>query len=993
RMGADSSQESSGEEYEIDRIIGRRASINKIEYLVFWKGYTMSDCTWEPLILSDSCEQAINEFETRCAKLRFEHFKNPSTQPIDMYENEGIATLLEDALELFADGSSVFQNEVSDFDFAAGGANSTADLKATPTGKNKRTARQKPAVATVGWNRKIRNIDKARPFGMSGGSLLVPGIQQIAMTSIVGAIKLPSGYRCYLTQWSDGELSWERPAAFDEAMGVLYRHESAGDASDRNALLMQYRRANKTGNVGSVHTPAKKTNLERMTGHSSLGSSSWATGSLQAPLSITESSTSQLPLMFDLSTSSLLKTKPTASSSGSTPSPDLSKNGDILAASSFPVLKPKPVTSLPNGSKSHSKLVVAESSDDDVEMHDEVILSARVAAQKPASKSQTSATVSRSDKFDSRFPYVAMETSIGDSLVKRSVASLSAERRKVRLDIARSKEAAASSSGNPVRHKKITRGHPPSRNSSDEITENGPSSIRARRSVSDRLRRLSDRFRHRKRMDVFDDTDTDSNDELVSGSVRLARAKNSLRSNLDKRVSVVASRLNSRTSTPDVSSASSESYVARTTIDEPNRISEDSVKCDFCSWDIKERADRVHCSKCQLVYHTECYKKVVKRVGVDSATGSENTLLLDGRTCALCMKFDGDDFESVLTWRKDPQSTRVIGSGVYPPDFDVYVKWKSRSYQNASWVPFIWLSKFRKPHQVKMLKLKFGIGSPPTIKDSFDQSYLLPAAVIGAVPIPSSWKDQRVADIQSANALVSDTNMYTHYEMLRIAWTNLDLDQATLEPVPNPLVNPEQYDQLYPLFKAWELSEAVSLTEHLKLASKKTVQTKFSPFKVQPEYLRGGTMFDYQIDGVNWLLYQRNCNKAAILADDPGLGKTIQTIAFLSAIYYSTVPEGLRDLSAAKSNLGTFPFLLIVPVTLVENWMAEFRKWAPFLAVTTLSGRAANRNIQFSSTIFRQNAQGKFNLRCHVLLTSYEAFSQTEAQQQFKKVNITWEAV
>ncbi|KAJ1718393.1 hypothetical protein LPJ53_006544, partial [Coemansia erecta] len=178
-----------------------------------------------------------------------------------------------------------------DFDFAAGGAHSVADLTATLTGKKKRTARQKPAVATVGWNRKIGYTDKVRALGMGDGAFPASGIQQTAMTAIVGAIKLPSGYRCYLTQWSDNELSWERPAAFDEAMGVLHRHESTSDVNDRNSLLMQLRRANKTGNLGPVLTPAKKTNLERMTGHSSLGTSSWIGGSANALRSVSESST------------------------------------------------------------------------------------------------------------------------------------------------------------------------------------------------------------------------------------------------------------------------------------------------------------------------------------------------------------------------------------------------------------------------------------------------------------------------------------------------------------------------------------------------------------------------------------------------------------------------------------------------------------------------------------------------------------------------------
>lgn len=52
----------------------------------------------------------------------------------------------------------------------------------------------------------------------------------------------------------------------------------------------------------------------------------------------------------------------------------------------------------------------------------------------------------------------------------------------------------------------------------------------------------------------------------------------------------------------------------------------------------------------------------------------------------------------------------------------------------------------------------------------------------------------------------------------------------------------------------------------------------------QPATLTGGTLKDYQIEGLNWLykLYQARLN--GILADEMGLGKTIQSIAILAQI-------------------------------------------------------------------------------------------------------------
>jgi SNF2 family DNA or RNA helicase len=51
------------------------------------------------------------------------------------------------------------------------------------------------------------------------------------------------------------------------------------------------------------------------------------------------------------------------------------------------------------------------------------------------------------------------------------------------------------------------------------------------------------------------------------------------------------------------------------------------------------------------------------------------------------------------------------------------------------------------------------------------------------------------------------------------------------------------------------------------------------------------------------------------LADEMGLGKTIQTISLLAYLI------------EFKKNYG--PFLIVVPLSTISNWMAEFDKWAP----------------------------------------------------------------
>lgn len=50
-------------------------------------------------------------------------------------------------------------------------------------------------------------------------------------------------------------------------------------------------------------------------------------------------------------------------------------------------------------------------------------------------------------------------------------------------------------------------------------------------------------------------------------------------------------------------------------------------------------------------------------------------------------------------------------------------------------------------------------------------------------------------------------------------------------------------------------------------------------FTESPSFIKGGTMRDYQIAGLNWLISLHENGISGILADEMGLGKTLQTIS------------------------------------------------------------------------------------------------------------------
>ena len=58
-------------------------------------------------------------------------------------------------------------------------------------------------------------------------------------------------------------------------------------------------------------------------------------------------------------------------------------------------------------------------------------------------------------------------------------------------------------------------------------------------------------------------------------------------------------------------------------------------------------------------------------------------------------------------------------------------------------------------------------------------------------------------------------------------------------------------------------------------------QFKNRALETQPEFLKAGTLRDYQLDGLNWLIYSWMQDQNCILADEMGLGKTVQCVSLL----------------------------------------------------------------------------------------------------------------
>jgi SNF2 family DNA or RNA helicase len=100
-----------------------------------------------------------------------------------------------------------------------------------------------------------------------------------------------------------------------------------------------------------------------------------------------------------------------------------------------------------------------------------------------------------------------------------------------------------------------------------------------------------------------------------------------------------------------------------------------------------------------------------------------------------------------------------------------------------------------------------------------------------------------------------------------------------------------------------------------------------------PEGLHA-TLRAYQHEGYRWLQFLLAHNVGGILADDMGLGKSIQAIAHLLHEHSRT----RHGEPVEPHSSSTRPSLLVVPTSLVPNWLAEIERFAPSLRVLTLHG-------------------------------------------------------
>jgi SNF2 family DNA or RNA helicase len=136
--------------------------------------------------------------------------------------------------------------------------------------------------------------------------------------------------------------------------------------------------------------------------------------------------------------------------------------------------------------------------------------------------------------------------------------------------------------------------------------------------------------------------------------------------------------------------------------------------------------------------------------------------------------------------------------------------------------------------------------------------------------------------------------------------------------------------------------ELVAIDDRFKEARKRLKEFEgVEPLDAAEKF--GGTLRTYQREGLGWLGFLRQFGMGGILADDMGLGKTVQVLAMLQARKLGhrdhidpplTASDGQKHDAAPAPR----PSLIVVPRSVIFNWLDEAHKFCPELKVVNYSG-------------------------------------------------------
>jgi superfamily II DNA or RNA helicase len=320
----------------------------------------------------------------------------------------------------------------------------------------------------------------------------------------------------------------------------------------------------------------------------------------------------------------------------------------------------------------------------------------------------------------------------------------------------------------------------------------------------------------------------------------------------------------------------------------------------------------------------------------------------------------------LIAWKPvdgDENYDSTLGVEGVEEEHKVYlVRWEGMSYFRAQWMPGPWVFGVA-AHSMRKAFFKREEAQHPKMHthDAIPEDYLRADIVL----------DIKFTSIVEIRTEEVDKARIREVDQALIKYKGLTYEDAVWEGPPPP-EDSERWTDFVMAYNDWVAGRYVRVpkTGAMKARLETVRKEDFHNLEksTQPDNIQGGTLMEYQVQGLNWLYYKWFTQSNAVLADEMGLGKTIQIIAFLATL--------VQDHNC-------FPFLIVVPNSTCPNWRREIKRWAPSLRVVAYYGSRESRELAQRYELY---PEGSKDLRCHIVVTSYDAAADDNCRKFFKSV-------
>ncbi|KAL9442896.1 hypothetical protein AB3S75_016291 [Citrus x aurantiifolia] len=370
------------------------------------------------------------------------------------------------------------------------------------------------------------------------------------------------------------------------------------------------------------------------------------------------------------------------------------------------------------------------------------------------------------------------------------------------------------------------------------------------------------------------------------------------------------------------------------------RIDAKDDSCQACG----ESENLMSCDTCTYAYHAKCLVPPLKA----PPSGSWR--------CPECVSPLNDidkilDCEMRPTVAGDSDVSKLGSKQIFVKQY--LVKWKGLSYLHCTWVPekeFLKAFKSNPRLRTKVNNFHRQMSSNNNAEEDF-------------VAIRPEWTT--VDRILACRGEDDEKEYLVKYKELSYdeCYWEYESDISAFQP------EIERFIKIQSRSHRSSCNKQKSSPQDVTESTKKPKE--FQQYEHSPEFLSGGSLHPYQLEGLNFLRFSWSKQTHVILADEMGLGKTIQSIAFLASLFRESIS----------------PHLVVAPLSTLRNWEREFATWAPQMNVVMYVGTSQARNIireyefyfpknpkkvkkKKSGQVVSESKQDR--IKFDVLLTSYE---------------------